>query len=220
MLTRNISEQEIRDILDKILKRREFHYEGKQNPIVKLMDSIWEAIKEWIRQIFQYKQPDWKIRINTDFNNSVLQTVFKILLILMAAILMFLLASFIVKRVYLAGKIKKSQIPKVYDYLNKPDEVLQKYYGYMKDGEYSKALRYLFIALLLEFGKRKIIRIEKWKTNRMYIREIGLNDKNLVLPMQEFSALFNECCYGNRNVDETSVNKWFEFYARQKEKPV
>jgi len=219
MSTNSISEQEIRDILGKILKRREFHLEGRQNPVGRLLNSIWESVKEWIRQVFQYT-PDYKIQINTSLDNPVLQTVLRILLILVAAVLLFFLLSFMIRKVYLARRINKSQVPKVYDYLEKPEEAMEKYYGYMSAGEYSKALRFLFIALLLEFGKRKIIKIEKWKTNRVYIREIGLNDKSLVSPMQEFSSLFNECCYGNRAVDEASVGKWFEFYMKQKEKPV
>ncbi|NLM11169.1 MAG: DUF4129 domain-containing protein [Clostridiaceae bacterium] len=220
MLTEKISEQEIRSILDEILKRREFHTEKKQNPIVKLMNSIWEAIQEWVRQLLQYRQPDREIRINPDINNPVLQTVLKILLILIAAVLVFLLARLIIKKVYLTGKIRRLKTPEAYDYLTKPDEAIETYYGYMSAGEYPMALRFLFIALLLELDKRKIIKIEKWKTNRIYIREIGLRDKTLVLPMQEFSTLFNACCYGNMDIDEASVDKWFKFYINQKEKQV
>lgn len=221
MLTDRIGEQEIRNILEEILKRREFHSAGKKNPIAELMNNIWEAILEWARQILQYRQPNREFRINSDLiGNSALQTILRVLLILIAAVLLFLVLGLIAKRLYIAGKIKKSQIPKVYDYLDRPEEVMEKYNEYMSSKEYSKALRFLFIALLLELGRREIIKIEKWKTNRMYIREIGLRDKALVLPMQEFSSLFNECCYRNRPVDEISVSKWFEFYTSQKEKPV
>lgn len=220
MLSNNVSEQEIRDILEQILKRREFHNEGEKSPLVKVLGSIWEAIKEWVRELLQYKQPNPQIRIDPDFGIKVpvLQTILKVLLILIAAILLFFLVRFIVKKVYLSGRIRKMQAPEAYEYLNRPDEAMENYYGYLSSKEYSKALRFLFIALLLELDKRKIIRIEKWKTNRMYIREIGQKEKKLIPQMQEFSALFNACCYGNRAVDEVVVGKWFDFYMNQKEK--
>ena len=42
--------------------------------------------------------------------------------------------------------------------------------------------------------------------------------KKLIPQMQEFSALFNACCNGNREVDEVVLGKWFDFYMNQKEK--
>lgn len=220
MQTDRITEQQIRDMLQEILKRREFHSDSNQNLIVKLMNSIWEAIQEWIREILGYKQPDFGIQLNPDFDNSVLRTATRILLISFAVVLLFFLARVIKKKIYLGRRIKTSDIPDAHDFLNKPGQAMDNYYRYMSSGDYSRALRYLFVALLLEFDRRKMIKIEKWKTNRMYIREIGLKNKALISPMQEFTALFNECCYRNKNIDESSVEKWFEFYMNQKEKPV
>ena len=184
------------------------------------MNSIWEAIQEWVRQLLQYRQPDREIRINPDINNPVLQTVLKILLILIAAVLVFLLARLIIKKVYLTGKIRRLKTPEAYDYLTKPDEAIETYYGYMSAGEYPMALRFLFIALLLELDKRKIIKIEKWKTNRIYIRNRTQGQNPGLAYLQEFSTLFNACCYGNMDIDEASVDKWFKFYINQKEKQV
>lgn len=219
MLTNELNEQEIRNILDRILKRREFHKSGEKNPILELISNIWEAIQDWIRQLFKYNKPNREIQISPNFLiNSSVQAVLKILLILIASLLLFLLIRYVIKRVYLPRKIKELQVPNAHDYLTRPGEAMEKYYQYMASGDYSEALRFLFIAVLLELDRRKIIKIEKWKTNRMYIREIGLKDKELIMPMKKFSTLFNACCYGNRTVDEVSVKEWFEFYTAQKER--
>ena len=220
MQINELNEQEIQNILEKILNRREFHSGEQRNPIIEVIGGIWEAIKDWIKQVLQYRQPEREIQINPNLYNSTLQNVLRVLLILITVSLLFLLVRLLIKRVYLPIKIKANHVPKVYDYLDKPEQAIKKYNEYMSLKEYSKALRFLFVALLLEFDRRKIIRIEKWKTNRMYIREIGMIDKELIFPMQQFSALFNACCYGNRTIDEISVTTWFNFYISQKEKPL
>jgi len=220
MQTDKITEQEIRNILAEILKRREFQDNNNgQNSVVRILNSIWEAILEWVRKVFGYR-PGHGIRIDYEMNSPVLQPVAKILLFLASAAILFFLARLLAGRIYRKGRLGQARIPTAYDYLKKPEEAISGYFESINKGEYSWALRFLYIAILLEFDRRKLIRIEKWKTNRMYIREIGLKDQSLVSPMAEFSSLFDECCYGNRAVDEISVLRWFEFYKNQKEKPV
>lgn len=220
MRSDKISEREIRRILDDILKRREFNQNGNSNSVFKLVSDIWESIQEWVREFFDYSQPNREIRVYSGLNSSSFQTVAKVLLVLTASVLLFLLVRLITKRLYMSKKIKFAEFPRVSDYLSRPEDALNKYSECMTAKEYSKALRFLFIALLLELDRRKIIKIAKWKTNRMYLREIRLKDETLAVSVQEFVNLFDECCYGNRNIDEASVSRWFEFYALQKEKPV
>jgi hypothetical protein len=70
---------------------------------------------------------------------------------------------------------------------------------------------------LLKFHKSKIIYIEKWKTNRAYIREINAADNKLADQMYEFSLLFNACCYGGRAISENQINVWLDFFKSLEE---
>ncbi|HEY8500039.1 MAG TPA: DUF4129 domain-containing protein, partial [Clostridia bacterium] len=83
--------------------------------------------------------------------------------------------------------------------------------------DYTNAFRYLFICVLLKFHKSKIIFIEKWKTNRAYIREIKAADSRLADQVNEFSLLFNACCYGGRAISENQINIWLDFFKSLEE---
>ncbi len=216
MQTNEINEQKIREIVNSILERREFQESKGQNPLVEAIGRIWEAIQEWVRELLKNRNHNRGFQFNPELYSSPLQTILKILLVLIAVVLLFFLIRLLIKRVYLPHKIKKSQIPRVYDYLENPNQAMGKFNSHMAAKEYSNAFRLLFIAVLLELNKRKIIKIEKWKTNRIYMREISLADAALASPMQEFSTLFNACCYGDKTIDEASVNKWLDFYNKQK----
>jgi hypothetical protein len=216
MQTNEINEEKIREIVNSILSRREFNNDKTESPLLEAIGRIWETIQDWIKELFQRRTQNREVQFNPNLYNSSLQTILKILLILITAVLVIVLIRLIIKRLYLPHKIKKSHVPKVYDYLDKPDEAMEKFHFHMDAGEYSKALRLLFVAVLLELNKRKIIKIEKWKTNRIYIREISLSDIALAIPMQEFTTLFNACCYGKKDIDEASVKKWLDFYNNQK----
>ena len=76
----------------------------------------------------------------------------------------------------------------------------------------------LYVALLLELHQRKVLRIEKWKTNRAYLREIAANNPEILSHMKELTGVFNACCYGNKEIDEACMNIWFQFYIEEKGK--
>jgi len=211
-----IDEKIIRDSLDKILNRREFRKAPGKNPIANAIDRFLEAIWEWIKQLFQRYRPDWDLKFNQDFSNELVN-VLKIILIAAGVIIAFFIIRFIVTKVYLPARMKRNKIPDANDYLDKPDEVLEKIKSFISQKEYTKALCFLFIAVLLELNKRSVIKIEKWKTNRIYIREIRQNAGEYLAPMLEFTIAFNRCCYGRREADEMSVNNWFEFFSRLRE---
>ena len=115
------------------------------------------------------------------------------------------------------AKRKRSKLPNVIDYVERADEVLEKIQALIEQKEYTAALCFLFIAVLLEFNKKRIIKVEKWKTNRVYIREIKQNASEFLVQISEFSTIFNRCCYGGRVADETVINTWFEFFLKLRE---
>ena len=217
MLLNEANEQEIRKTVDQILSRREFQHKEK-NPIAQMINQIWESILEWVRGLFKNRQPQRQSRFNPNQFSQNVELILKIALIVLAAVVLFIVIRLVIKRIYLPGKMKKSKIPKAHEFLENPESALEKMKSLMDKGLFNEAMRYLFVAVLLELHDRKIIKIEKWKTNRIYMREITASSPQLVPPMRELSAVFNGCCYGNRNIDEECMNTWLQFYRNEKGK--
>ncbi len=212
-----INEQIIRDNLDKILNRREFSQAAPNNTVTDAINRLLESIWEWIKQLFQRYRPQRDIQFDAKAFGDELTGTIKFILILAGAVLLFFIIRYIVIRAYLPMKRKKSKFPEPHDYLEKPDEVLEKIRLFIEQREYKEALCFIFVAILLELNKKKIIRVEKWKTNRAYIREIGRNAHELLVSMREVTVIFNGCCYGARDVDETVVSTWYDFLFKLRE---
>lgn len=218
MLLNETNEQEIRKTVEEILKRKEFQQGGDKNPIADMIKQIWESILEWVRELFKNRQPQRPLRINPGQLNQNVETILKIVLIVLGAVILFILIRLVVRRIYLPGKAKKTKIPKAHEYLENPDLALERMNSLIEQGMYTEALRFLFVAVLLEFHRQKIIKVEKWKTNRIYLREIAINSPRLTTPMKELTTVFNSCCYGNRTIDADLMNIWLEFYKNEKGK--
>jgi hypothetical protein len=211
-----IDERIIRENLDKILSRREFRQTPSENPIANAIDRFIEATWEWIKKLFQRYNPDLDMSFNTEFSNE-LTNVLKFLLIAFGVVFVFFIVRLIVTRVYLPARMKKRGLPDVNNYIDRPDEVFEKIKSFVSQKEYTKALCFLFVAVLIELNRKTIIKVEKWKTNRIYIMEVRRNAGEYLAPMQEFNAVFNRCCYGGRKADEMVVNTWYEFFMKLRE---
>lgn len=212
-----VSDQAIRDTLFEILKRREFNQTTEESPVNKALRQMIEGIWEWIKQLFQKYSPKRPLQFDPDTFNTELITVLKIVLIAAAAVFLFFIIRIIIKRVYIPIKRKKGSAYDANEYLEKPDEVLSRIKELMAQKEYTMAFCFLFVAVLLELDKKKILKIEKWKTNRMYIREIKQNAVEMFETMREFSASFNRCCYGGRKMDEDGIKTWYDFFISIRE---
>ena len=69
--------------------------------------------------------------------------------------------------------------------------------------------RYLFINLLTEFNRREVVRIAKYKTNRMYRREAVSSGKVQNGEISPFFSSFDTVWYGFRNLPEDELNTFF-----------
>lgn len=214
-----INEQIIRDNLKNILERREFKHVPDKNPLADAINRLFQTIWEWVKQLFQRYRPKNGSEIEPDFFNNELINVLKFILITVGVVFLFFIIRILVIRVYMPAKMKKGKYPNANanDYLDKPEEILKKIQILMGQKEYTEALCFIFVAVLLEFHKKRIIRIEKWKTNKVYIREIRQNAGEFLSPMREYAVAFNKCCYGGRKADETAVDALFEFFLKLRE---
>ncbi|NLG89435.1 MAG: DUF4129 domain-containing protein [Clostridiaceae bacterium] len=203
----------IKEKINEILSRREFQNPNKKNPLSEMINRLWESIKEWIYNIlFKDGRPERDFGIEIDTVPVWIQNVIKILLIAAAVIVIFIITRAVIRRMYFKAGMKERQNPKAADFLDNPGRAFEKVKELIEKRDYTNAFRYLFICVLLKFHERKIIRIEKWKTNRAYVREINATDSKLADQMNEFSLLFNACRYGGRVISENQLNVWLGFF--------
>ena len=220
MLNDEQSVKIIREKINEILSRREFRKPNEKNPVSDMINRLWESIKEWIESIlFKAGRHKRDFSIEIDFIPAWAQNVSKISLIVFAVILLFFIIRAVIRKVYFNAGAKRhgTSEPKAADFLDNPDLAFEKVKELIAKKDYSNALRYLFICVLIRFHKSKIIHIEKWKTNRVYIREIKASDSRLAEHMNKFSLLFNACCYGGRVISENQINVWLDFFKSLEE---
>ena len=73
---------------------------------------------------------------------------------------------------------------------------------YYNQGDFGQAIVYLFSFQLVQLDRRQIIRLTKGKTNRQYLREVGLRQTLRALVQQTMVA-FEDVFFGNHPLDRT-----------------
>jgi hypothetical protein len=94
--------------------------------------------------------------------------------------------------------------------LKDADTAEEKALKYYRNGEYKLGLRFLYISLLIYFNEINVIRIDKSKTNRQYLKEVQRSGHARFDTFSEFTGVFNEVWYGNRKASGEMFMKWYE----------
>lgn len=76
-------------------------------------------------------------------------------------------------------------------------------------GDYSKAIVYLFSYLLVELDTARCIVLSKGKTNYRYLRELARN-QSLQTRLQRVVMLFEECYFGRRKITKQQFDSLWE----------
>lgn len=104
-----------------------------------------------------------------------------------------------------ADLIESLPFPIVVGEINLLDEARRLY----QQGDYAKAIVYLFSYQLVELDKRHIIRLSKGKTNRQYLREIG-NRRSLRQLIELTMISFEDAFFGHHTLNQDRFEKsWF-----------
>jgi hypothetical protein len=76
-----------------------------------------------------------------------------------------------------------------------------------KGGDYRSAVRYLYLSSLLLLDERGILRYDRSKTNREYLRSVA-NAPELAKPLGEVIEVFDNVWYGYHSLEEESFRKY------------
>lgn len=90
------------------------------------------------------------------------------------------------------------------------DLALQKAQELSKGGDFRSAIRYLYLSTLLLLDERGVLRYERWRTNREYLRMVA-NRPELATTLASVVDLFDRTWYGFEAVDQAT----FERYEQQ-----
>jgi flagellar basal body-associated protein FliL len=133
--------------------------------------------------------------------------ILQIIAIVLILTIIGLIIYFTAKKLTRSRRIRQEEDALLLNILKDADEVYKKAFDYYNKGDYTQGLRFLYISLLIRFNKLNIIRINKAKTNKQYLKEIGENKPEFYEVMAEFTLVFNMHWYGGKNaVKATFVN--------------
>jgi hypothetical protein len=203
--------KEVKEKLEKILSSGEFTKTPPQKSFIETaLDKIGELIKEFFDRIGlsqklsfidNLKLSSWQILLLKIF--GILIPIFFILFILFI----------IFRRMKPSKKIKMNEDILILNSLKDYEQVERMAIEFMQKNDFRQGIRFLYIALLLYLNKLNIIKIDKSKTNKQYLREIANNYLENYNLIYNFTWAFNECWYGNKNADRKVFDSWYEKYT-------
>jgi hypothetical protein len=106
---------------------------------------------------------------------------------------------------------------------NSGDEILtaeaafQRAQTLSRGGEYRSAVRYLYLSSLLLLDERGLLRYDRTRTNREYLRTVS-DSPELVQPLTEVIEVFDNVWYGYHELDEASFKHYSDRVEELKEK--
>jgi len=192
--------------LHTILAQPEFTYaEQAPNPFADLYAKLMNRLIKWLESILG----------NTSFLRGSFWNVFSI-----TAVVVLAFALFLALRIVLADFVKEEKIPTDE---NSPDELLTSETAFKKaqvlsqGGDFRTAVRYLYLSSLLTLDERGLLRYDRSKTNREYLRSVS-DSPELVQPLREVIEVFDDVWYGHHILREDTFDHYSERVRELKEK--
>jgi hypothetical protein len=136
-----------------------------------------------------------------------------------SSILLAILLFFVFRMVF-ADFVKESQMV---DQENSADEPLtsqtafEKAQSLSRGGDFRSAVRYLYLSSLLVLDERRLLRYDRSKTNREYLRSVS-NSPELAQPLEEVIEVFDNVWYGHHPLEEESFKHYSERVRELKDK--
>ena len=86
-----------------------------------------------------------------------------------------------------------------------------------RGGDYRSAVRYLYLSSLLLMDERGVLRYDRSKTNREYLRSVA-NSPELAKPLEEVIEVFDNVWYGYHSLEEESFKHYSDRVEELKDK--
>ncbi|HZP84138.1 MAG TPA: DUF4129 domain-containing protein [Chthonomonadaceae bacterium] len=212
---------EIRARLDRILSSPEFQPPAPaRNPlegILRWLGEKWEAL--W-KAIGDFLKPFFKVAAASG-GSFYLQWLFIGLFILLGAwLLSKLIRQYLRYRSEIGDPMHTAYTHEDFEAekVVEPDVWLQQAQKYASEGDYRRAFRAVFLAILLHLDRAGAIQYDRARTNGDYLRALrGQRSRGLYEAMLPLSAEFDRRWYGHRATTETDYLRCLREYERVRE---
>jgi len=192
--------------LREILSQPEFTWqESAPNPVNNWLQQIWETINRWLNDILGDRS------LNVSLNQNWLTLVASLLLV---AILYF------VFRTLFIDFSKESRLGNDGEDGSEPitsEAAFEKAQMLSRGGDYRSAVRYLYLSALLIMDERGVLRYDRSKTNREYLRSVS-ESPELSEPLEDVIEVFDNVWYGYHSLEEDSFKQYSDRVEELKEK--
>jgi len=195
----------IQDIepLKKILARPEFQWQEGQTV----------ELPGWLAGFF-----DWLARIRDRILGATLhygRTPF-----IVAAVIIFIVSLYFIMRNLSRNLVREAQLAAGRgddDDLLTSNGAMQRAQTLSGLGDYRNAIRYLYLSSLLVLDEQGLLRYDRSRTNREYLRSIASQPK-LAEPLREVIDVFDRVWYGFDSVDEATYQSYVKHVDDLREK--
>ncbi len=196
-LTRSFGSAELA-ALQAVLKRPEFQWNQPVSPLQAFLDSLRQKPIEWLNSLFGQNG------VSIPIPGGEIFFIFAIivLIIVLAYVFRSLFGDLIVE-----SRLNEDQLPG--DELLTAETALQRAKEISQTGDYRTAVRYLYLSSLLLLDERGLLRFDRSKTNREYLRSVA-SYPHLSEPLREVIDVFDRVWYGFRTLDEYEFRHYVE----------
>lgn len=188
--------------LTPILDRTEFQWQAEQPSLFwELVGRIVRAILNLLSRFWPESVPDGPVSLNVEWLSYVITTLSVVaLLIILIYLSRNIMAEF-------AGQAQLDLDHGNGDELLTADSALERARTLSSSGDYRTAVRYLYLSSLLLLDERGLLRYDRSRTNREYLRNVA-HLPQLAAILREVIEIFDRVWYGFQELDETTYSRY------------
>ena len=193
--------------LDEILARPEFQWAGGQssaapdwfNAMLDAFLNFMERIAFGLRNILYYGRVP----------------------LILAAVVLFLFSLYYISRNLSRNLVREAQLAAENDdgaELLSSRAAMQRAHTLSSQGDYRNAVRYLYLSSLLILDEQGLLRYDRSRTNREYLRSVS-SQPQLAGSLRDVIDVFDRVWYGFDSVDEEAYRSYVKHVDELREKP-
>lgn len=214
--------ERLENLLDALLQAHEKYPQKLFTPedVIPLNEILARPEFQWQQEQQPLRLPDWLTNLYDQFINFVDRVIFTTatliyegrILFQIAGAFLFVLSLFFIARSLSRNLVREAELAAEGD---ANDEILTSKGAFKRaetlsmQGDYRNAIRYLYLSSLLVLDEQGLMRYDRSRTNREYLRSVS-SKPELAKPLQDVIDVFDRVWYGFEGVDEQTYQSYVE----------